>query len=259
MISLSSIIILKLAKYLGKSSKLSWQLIWLDIIKQPITSITFFTVLGISSLLLNFIPQVKSIIGSEIEVSESKHNPSFFLFDIQEEQVELIKDIYKKQLSEQNYHYKMSPLVRARLEKINRKSVAELRVESPRTREQQWRNRFVNRSYNLTYRNSLNDSETLLSGKLFSEIKDNTYPKISLEHRFAKRLGISLGDTLTFDIQNVEIEGKVVNLRRVKWSNFEPNFFVVFEEGLLSDAPKTYVSSLHNVPSKKKNQKLLRN
>ena len=42
-------------------------------------------------------------------------------------------------------------------------------------------------------------------------------------------------------VQGVSLPTRVASLREVQWARFEPNFFVVFPEGPLDDAPRTYV------------------
>ena len=43
---------------------------------------------------------------------------------------------------------------------------------------------------------------------------------LSLETRYMDRIGVSLGDTLTFDILGLEFTGKITSVRRVKWTSF---------------------------------------
>ena len=67
--------------------------------------------------------------------------------------------------------------------------------------------------------------------------------EISLEQNYAKTLGVKLGDKLDFDVGGIEITGIVSSFRKVKWVSFEPNFFILFQPGVLDDAPKTFLSS----------------
>ena len=71
-------------------------------------------------------------------------------------------------------------------------------------------------------------------------ISDAVVP-LSLETGIASDLGVTLRDTLTWDIQGVPITSVIVNLREVTWARFEPNFFAVFPVGPLNDAPQSYV------------------
>ncbi len=71
--------------------------------------------------------------------------------------------------------------------------------------------------------------------------------RISVEEELAAELGIGLGDRVTWDVQGVTIESEVASLRRVDWARFAPNFFVVFEPGVLEAAPQTFIG-LARVP-----------
>jgi putative ABC transport system permease protein len=70
-------------------------------------------------------------------------------------------------------------------------------------------------------------------------------PRISVEEELASELGVGIGDRLTWDVQGVMIETRITSLRKVKWARFEPNFFVVFEPGVLDRAPQTFVTLVH--------------
>ena len=68
-----------------------------------------------------------------------------------------------------------------------------------------------------------------------------------MEQQFSRRLGVAIGDRMVFDIQGIELEGEVVNLRRVRWNSFQPNFFLLFQRGVLDEAPRTYLASVSRV------------
>ena len=53
----------------------------------------------------------------------------------------------------------------------------------------------------------------------------------------AKEMHLKLGDPLEFDVQGVPFAATVGSIRKVDWSRFEPNFFVVFPTGVLEAAP----------------------
>ena len=63
--------------------------------------------------------------------------------------------------------------------------------------------------------------------------------EISLEQSLAEELGVSVGDTITWDVQGVRIRTRITSLRDVEWTRFEPNFFVVFQPAALRDAPQS--------------------
>ena len=73
-----------------------------------------------------------------------------------------------------------------------------------------------------------------------------------MEVRYAKRLGYEVGDVLGFDVQGLTVESRIVNLRQVKWNNFQPNFFILFQPGVLEEAPKSFLASVSGVPLEQK-------
>jgi putative ABC transport system permease protein len=68
---------------------------------------------------------------------------------------------------------------------------------------------------------------------------------VSVEKGIAEELRLGLGDELVFDVQGSPVPARVASLREVEWRRFQPNFFVVFPEGVLEDAPAMQVLVLH--------------
>ena len=73
-----------------------------------------------------------------------------------------------------------------------------------------------------------------------------------MEHKYAEALGLSLGDRMSIEVAGIPIDAVVVNLRRVKWTSFQPNFFVQMQPGVLDQAPKTFLGTLHHLNEDKK-------
>lgn len=215
-----------------------------DLARHPVPTVTGFLALGLGILLLNLVPQIQQSLEGELEHPEQSRLPSLFLFDIQEEQVPQLRSIVS---SFDSHLQQISPLVRARLSLVNNQEFKKETSGSGFTREEERESRFRNRGFNLTYRDKLSDSESIVSGRDFAgpyQDGAGVMPEISLEKRFADRLGLKVGDILTFDIQSVPISGKVTSLRSVKWTSFQPNFFVLFQPGVLDPAPKTFLATL---------------
>ena len=84
------------------------------------------------------------------------------------------------------------------------------------------------------------DSDTLIYNS-----PDFSKPvEVSVEKRYAQRRGIKLNDKLVFDVLGLEVQGVVVNIRSVNWTEFVPNFFFIFQDGALNDAPKTMLATI---------------
>jgi putative ABC transport system permease protein len=93
----------------------------------------------------------------------------------------------------------------------------------------------------------MNESEQITQGEWFGQIKTNQqYPELSLEEKYAQRIGVQLQDKIEFDIQGVPLTGIVTSLRKVRWTSFQPNFFIIVQPGFLEDAPQTFVALLKN-------------
>lgn len=208
------------------------------------TSLVLFSTIGTAILLLNLLPQLKHSLKNEFLDRTNTQLPSLFLFDIQDEQIDPLKALIQqnnKQISQ------LSPIVRSRIIRIN-DAPYERKVDfnSFRTREDEQEARSRNRGVNLTYRDQLSASETLTSGIPLSKYTGEL-PGLSLEERYARRMGIKLGDIIEFDIQGVDIKGQVINFRKVKWTSFQPNFFISFGRGVLEDAPKTSIGIVNGL------------
>ena len=207
-------------------------------------AISCFLALALGTLLINLIPQIYQGLQEEVSRPEGYRIPSLFLFDIQPDQIAPLQNVLAQENVKLNY---LSPMVRARLEKINGEAFESENEDSPGTREQEREQRFRRHTFNLSYRTQLSKSEYIVSGRPLATKYDweSALPaEVSLEQRFAERLGLKLGDLLTFNVQEVPVEAKVVNLRRVKWNSFQPNFFVLFQPGVIEDAPATFLASL---------------
>lgn len=209
------------------------------------SSFTIFMSLILGASLIVLIMQLEKSLRNEFTSNDVSKRPDLFIFDLQDDQGES----FKKILLEKNINMTMfSPMIRARLLSINQEKIVAKKSseeEGFETREEQNQERFRTRGVNLSYREKLSWSESLVKGKFFTGRCDgDKIPcEISLEESYARRMNVALGDVLTFDVSGVEISGKVTSLRKVKWTSFEPNFFILFQPGLLEDAPKTFLGS----------------
>lgn len=213
--------------------------------RSRLSSLSCFVSIGVGALLLNVIPEIERNIQAEFTRPDGMSLPSLFLFDIQEEQLGRLRDLLRADgLELEN----ASPLIRSRLEMINGRSFTKMiEGKGPVTREEEEDRRFRNRGFNLSYHDGLRESELLYQGRIWTgsfHSGKGAIPQVSVEHRFAERLGIQVGDVLNFDVEGVPVQGKVTSLRRIRWTSFQPNFFVLFQPGVLDDAPRSYIGTI---------------
>jgi len=220
-------------------------------------AVTGFLALGLGVLLLTLIPQTHHGLGREIGLDDPLSDlPSLFLFDLQEEQLDQVQSF----LAEQDAPLSnLTPWVRGKIKTIKglpyEKSIREEKdLNNP---DEQRRSAFRNRSFNLSYREHLLTSEQLLEGRPFSGTYDagtGRPAEVSIEQKYAKALGLGVGDRMGIEVAGIPIEAKVVNLRRVRWTSFQPNFFVQMQPGVLEEAPKTFLGTLHNLEKEEKSR-----
>jgi len=200
--------------------------------------------LSLGIMFLNLPLQVGHSIKQEIAIDRIHTQPNFFLFDIQDDQVSELQTFITDQNLTLNH---LSPLIRARLTKVNDREPQRRSEDAIQTRESQRADAFRSRTYNLSYREKLSTSEAIIAGKDFSGRHSGDPAQeieLSLETRFAERIGVNIGDRMEFDVQGVTFVGRVISLRKVRWTSFEPNYFVLVQPGVLDDAPKSFLASV---------------
>lgn len=215
--------------------------------RRPGESGLVFVVLAFGALLVALIATVETTLGHEFNPDAKESQASLFLFDIQDEQVADLRRAVEALGSRVDA---LSPLIRARLEKINGAPFRREEASAVQTREDETSERSRSRTYNLTERAALSSSETVTAGRYFTGRFDPAAGRpaeVSLDEGFARRVGLKVGDRMTFDVLGVPVEGTVVGLRRVRWASFQPNFFIQFQEGVFDGAPKTHLASISNV------------
>lgn len=205
--------------------------------RSPVATASAFLAIGLATFLVGLLAHVEAGLRAELAAPETSGLPAFFLFDVQEDQRDGVLQLLAARGAAV---VNVSPLVRARLLSVNGKPFEKDDGDRKSiTREEELERRFRNRGLNLTYRDRLTESEEIVAGEDFSS--ETGARKVSVERDFAKRLGLALGDRLVFDVQGVEVEATIANLRRIRWTSFLPNFFLQFAPGVLDDAPKTFL------------------
>ncbi|MFB9865814.1 ABC transporter permease [Vreelandella sulfidaeris] len=68
---------------------------------------------------------------------------------------------------------------------------------------------------------------------------------ISMEAGLAERLGLSVGEEMTFSVGSDEITTQITSLRSLNWDSFQPNFFVIFPPGVLEQFGHSYITAFH--------------
>lgn len=195
---------------------------------------------GFGVFIIGTIVQVEGSLREDLTVAFDEGQPNILLFDVQTDQLEGIRALIGP-----DGDAEASPLVTSRIAAINGRDADALRaLADPEERPEGWAMR---REYRNTYRESLGRAETLVSGRWWDDtpgtddgtrIDAGELPRLSLEVDVARSLRVGLGDTITWDVAGLDVPTVVTSLRRVEWNRLEPNFFAIFEPGVLEAAPQ---------------------
>ncbi len=194
--------------------------------------------LGMGTFLMMTLYLSRDTLLGQLRVVGGSDRPNLMLFDIQDDQVAPLT----KLLADNGAPVRQqAAIVTMRIASIKGREVAEL-LKSGNSPLPAWT---LRREYRSTYRGELSDTEKVTAGKFEGHAKVGAaWIPISLEEGLARDLHVKLGDEIVFDVQGVPVKTRVGSLRQVDWRRMQANFFVVFPEGVLEDAPKFHVMAL---------------
>ena len=196
--------------------------------------------LGFGVFLLATLILVQHNLLRELRVDRGATRPNLVFFDVQPDQQD---DVRARVTAVGPLTAPVVPIVPMRIHSLEGRPVAELlAIEDESKRPERWA---LRREYRSSYRDAPVPSERLVAGAWWrpGEWKGRAGAPvpIAVESGLARELRLELGDELVWDVQGVRIATRVACLREVEWARFEPNFFVVFPEGPLDDAPRSDV------------------
>jgi putative ABC transport system permease protein len=219
----------------------AWRYGLANIARRGRDSIVQIVAFGLGLMVLLLLALVRDDLLEDWRASLPADAPNYFMINIRPDEGEAIEAFFHERGLPPT---ELVPLVRARLTAINDVPVGEIRFEGERAQG------FVEREANLTWASRLREDNRLLSGTWWTE-GDGGGARVSVEQEYAERLGLKLGDTVTYDVAGEPVSAKVTSLRDVRWDSFQPNFFMVFSPGVLDDVTGTLITSVHVRPEQR--------
>jgi putative ABC transport system permease protein len=191
--------------------------------------------LGVMAMLL--LSVVKDDLIGAWEKTIPTAAPNRFVINIQPENIApLLKMIQSQGLATPTLH----PILRARLTHIQGKEVDPKAYSDTRTQE------LAEREFNLSWADTLRPENKIIAGRPLQDGQK----EFSVEAEIAQRLGIKLGDVLTFTIAGTAYSAPVTSLRKVNWDSFQVNFFVTGTHALLGQEQSSFITSFYLPPEK---------
>ena len=198
--------------------------------------------LGFGVFLMSTLYQVHHSLLKTLDVKLTQARANLVFFDIQQDQETGIDSIIR---ANGFGVVQQVPLVTMRIAAINGRTAAQLMGDTlaaangRRERRSVWP---LRREYRSTYRDEPTPSERIVQGRWFTPTTDSTtLPEVSIEVGVARELRLRIGDTVTWNVQGVQVPTRVTSFREVNFARFEPNFFAVFQTRALQHAPRQFV------------------
>ncbi len=193
------------------------------LLRQPWSTLSQLSAFSLSFMLLAMLLVLRGDLLDRWQQQLPAESPNYFLINIAPEQIAPLKIFLAEHQVIPAAFY---PIVRARMTQINGQSTEGNADEA------------LNRELNLTWQQQRPDHNPLTAG--------NWPPKageVSLEEGLAERLGLKLGDTVTFTGDTQAFSAKISSLRKVDWESLRPNFFFIFPPGALDGQPQSWLTS----------------
>ena len=230
-------LLIRLASSLRGATSGSWRYGIANMKRHAGGSLVQIMALGLGIMAMLMLTLVRTDLISRWQGTLSENIPNHFVVNIQSDQLAAVRAYFAERKLE---NLDLYPMVRGRLVDINDKKIVPADFKDERAR------RTSEREFNLSWSARLQADNKILAGKFWDA--DTKEKQFSVEEGVAKVLGISLGDTLTFDIAGSKFTAKVTSLRKVEWDSFRANFYVIASPGVLEDYPASYITSFHLPP-----------
>ncbi|MSU51814.1 MAG: FtsX-like permease family protein [Opitutaceae bacterium] len=191
--------------------------------------------LGLGTFLMLTLVLTRATLLAKILGVGGGERPNLMFFDVQDDQAARIAEILKEKHAPV---LAQAPLVTMKLSALNGRPVEDVLNDS-KSGIPAWA---LRREYRSTYRGEVTGTEKITAGRFIGRVPpgEQRVP-VSVEESLAKDLQLKLNDELTFDVQGVPVTVFLASLRKVEFQRMQPNFFIVFPEGVLEAAPKTFI------------------
>lgn len=224
--------LLTLSRRLPRRVGVAWRFGLNNLRRRAQTSIGQILAFGLALMAMAVIVLLRTDLLSTWQNQLKPDTPNYFAFNILSGDVAATRRFFAGHGIRASAIY---PMVRGRLTAINAAPVTQA------VTKEESDNDALQRELNLTWTDTVPPDNALVRGVWWSENTDGH--SVSVEERLADKLGIKLGDALTFTIAGEPLNAKVISIRSVQWDSFHPNFYMIFPPGLLDRYPATYLTS----------------
>lgn len=223
--------LLKGGRMVGMSAGSIWRLALAGLQRRGAANALQVVIFAMAIMLLLMLVLVRTSLIDEWQTQLPEDAPNHFMINIGPEDLQNVEQMLREEGVPSEALY---PMIRGRIMGVNDQALptTDDREEGRRQRET-----------NFTWSDSLPEGNALTAGEWWDE--NTTQALVSVEAEFAERMGVGVGDKLSFLVGAQPLEATIANLRQLDWQSMRPNFFLVFPPNLLSDYPATFMTSFH--------------
>jgi putative ABC transport system permease protein len=218
----------------------AWRLALVGLYRHRKASLSQIAVFAMTLMLAATLILVRTSLLADWQAQLPNDAPNHFLINIAPDSVDEIDTFWQERGQPLD---KLYPMVRGRLTELNGQPVKEAVSKDERIGA-------LNRELNLTWMSELPEDNRIVAGSWFSQGQTDG---VSVESELAGKLGLAVGDQLTFTIGSEKVTETVTSIRTVQWDSMKPNFYMAFPpRGGLEGMPATWITSFY-LPKDKKN------
>ena len=168
--------------------------------------------------------------------------PALVLYDISPDQVDGVKNAILE--TSPQARAELAPLVQGRIVSVNGETVARLLADGAEgsEREEDLRDT-LNDDHKLSYRGGNVDGIELIEGSWWADDKDQKIPSMSLEDHEAKRIGISVGDRISYALAGKTLEFNIAAIHTQKGVQTRFWFEGIVSDGVFGSSVQRYVGA----------------
>ncbi len=192
---------------------------------------TLVVSIGLGTTILTILVIVQSLLLNNVRMMDAGNQPNMIVFGIEKEQTDSLHALTK---SMGMPVIQDVPIVTMRLDEWKGRSKSEWLADTT-VQLERWT---VNREARVTYRDYLEDDESLTAGEFKGAYDGSDSIFISLYEDYAAGLGVELGDELIWNVQGTRIKTYVSSFRKIQFNSMNTRFFILFPTGVLEKAPQ---------------------
>ncbi|MAQ71312.1 MAG: glycosyl transferase family 1 [Alphaproteobacteria bacterium] len=194
--------------------------------------------LGLGLTVLVLVALIEGNFSQAVTGSISKEAPSFFVVDIQKNQLGDFEKLLAQ--TETVSDVRASANIRGRIKSVNGVPAEEAIISD----ENRW---LLSNDRGLTYTAEIPEHSEILEGEWWEPDYDGP-PLVSVVEDVREAFGVKPGDTITVDVLGRDITAEIANIRSVNWLNYTISFALTFAPGALENAPQTFLATFRIDP-----------